>query len=348
MKLFLTFLLSALLQAEIPVAFDNTVFDFGTRQRSESTLSCDFTFRNEGGRSVRISYAVATCSCTKVNWTTSSVPPGGTGKVTAVYTKERHSDSFEKIISVFFDGYSKPVLLSIRGRFGDTEESLESDFSAVRGKLGLDSDSFDSGIIAAGGAFSTEFPVANMGNSPMHLELDPEQEALSFNPSSLDLDVLARDVVEYTVRVDSLALGRVDYNCVPVVDGVRMEPLRFHAVAVPNLSGLSQKEINAGAYYSVAPKLLLLNKVRKGEKVSFSFNLTNLAAVPIAVLWCGSAYDGISVSGPSSVAPGTDGVFSVSVAPSALKKGSNALSIVLVTDSVLKPYEEIRISVTVD
>jgi hypothetical protein len=336
------------LQSEIPVAFDNTVFDFGTRQRGENTLTCDFSFRNEGGRSVRISYAVATCSCTKVNWTTSSVPPGGTGKVTAVYTKERLSDSFEKIISVFFDGYSKPVLLSIRGRFKDSEDSLESDFTATRGNLGLEDDTFDVGNIVAGDSFANELFVANMGDNSMHLEFVCDKEGVSFNPSVLDIPALSRKYVNYAVIAKPGALGRIDYSCIPVVDGEKKAPLLFHAVAVPDVSGLSQEEINAGAYYSVAPKLLRRGKIKKGEEVSFTFNLTNLADKTIKIPWYGAVTDGVSVKGPNKVAPGKDGVFNVSVDPAVLKKGSNSFRIVVITDSVLKPYEEVRISLTVD
>ena len=167
----LALFLGVLLQLAPAVVFDALVHDFGPHPVSDKELGYTFEFKNVSGNNVSIAYALATCPCSTVTWTRESVAPGGKGKVSVIYEKELYADQFDKNISVFFEGESKPVMLRIRGSFYDTSETLADDFPAQRGDLGFDSDSFDLKELIQGVEFRGRFFVANMGEKPIDVRL---------------------------------------------------------------------------------------------------------------------------------------------------------------------------------
>jgi hypothetical protein len=61
---------------------------FGVFKEEAGRQSFDFVVTNTGNQPLMIQNIVASCGCTTPEWTKSPIPPGGKGKVTAIYDKQ--------------------------------------------------------------------------------------------------------------------------------------------------------------------------------------------------------------------------------------------------------------------
>lgn len=339
----LAFFLTALLQLTPSVVFDSLVYDFGAHPVSDSELNHSFEFRNESGSDVSISYALATCPCTTLSWTRESVAPGGKGQVTVSYSKELYSQLFDKTVSVFFEGESRPVLLRISGSFFDTPETLAADFPVLRGTLGLEGDSFNIGEQVRGREFRGRFFVANTGEDPLDLRLDTSDAALSVTPSVFDIPAFERKLIDYSVILDTLAWGWRTYSIIPVVGGDSFEPVEIRALLLDDFSSLSSAERNNGPLCTLTRDAYSFGLVKGGSPVVVQITLKNVSSVPAAIRHCGSSNGEITAEWPASVEPGSFGNINVTIGAKALVPGANSIKVSIVTNSPLRPFMEAEI-----
>ena len=335
-------LLSLLPQAGL-VIWDSQVRDFGALSREVSELECDFRFTNNSQDPVSISYATATCSCTSLSWTIQDVQPGECGSVHVVYTRESVADSFDKGISVFFKGDSKPCLLRISGSFFDTELSLARDFPCRRSSLGFSDGREDVGKVHPGELVFRNLFLANFSDREITVSFDDIADGLELSRTSCVIAPKSRFEMSATILPDSLRWGRRNYYFTPVVDGERCEPVAFSAVVLPDYSALSPEERNAGAVFRVLGDVHHFGVVHKGAPAKIRLTLANLSSKSLAILDASADRQGISVSAPASVPPSGRVPIQVTFSPESLTDGANECMVSILTDSPLMPYEEIKV-----
>ena len=73
-----------------------------------------FTVNNNGTEPIVMTAAKSSCGCTVAEYTKEPIKPGETGIVKATYNAA-HPGSFTKTVTVSFDGYSTPDVLTIKG-----------------------------------------------------------------------------------------------------------------------------------------------------------------------------------------------------------------------------------------
>lgn len=96
-------------------SLDKTVHDFGTVSVKDGPQSCVFTVTNTGTEPLRILTVISSCGCTAAGWTKEPIAPGSTGKVEVSYTNDEGPYPFDKALTVYFDGITKPAVIHIRG-----------------------------------------------------------------------------------------------------------------------------------------------------------------------------------------------------------------------------------------
>ena len=327
------------------VTFDSVSHDFGSQPKTVSYLEHVYRFTNDTGKAVKVSYAVATCSCTHLSWTTGSVAPGAEGFVKAVYHRESNVNSFEKFISVFFEGSSKPVVLRIAGSFHETRGGLSKEFPVSRGPLGFAYSPIRYGNAVRGTLASDAFWVANLSDAPVRLDFTSFSDSLDVYPSEIVIQPNDRQRFGYTIKLDTGSWGLRRYTATPVINGVPAEPVTFTLVAVEDYSSLSGSEKNA------APRPILVDRdcsfgtVRHGRPAKAVFKIRNSSNdLPLNIRAVFSEDAGMDIAAPSSIAPGATADFKVSLPSSSLVKGKNAFKVCVQSDSPLRQILEVYVS----
>ena len=113
MKTILTILLAALFAA--PIQFDKTVHDFGEISTKAGKQTCTFTVTNDSEDDLSILAVVPSCGCTDVEWPRETIAPGKSGKITATYSNDEGTGTFDKTLTVYTSAQKKPVILHLKG-----------------------------------------------------------------------------------------------------------------------------------------------------------------------------------------------------------------------------------------
>ena len=348
MRLLLGILLTLSLSGGPAVKFDSMVKDFGVQSRSVNELSCDFSFTNTSSKPVSVRYAVPNCSCTTARWTQGEIAPGASGVVTVKYVRERYASSFEKLISVFFTGEKKPVILRIAGSFVDDDESLSSQFPYRHSVLGFDEADFDFGEVHPGQQKLHSFVVANLSQKSATLSFSGLPDGVStIEPEFLIYPMSRKEIVFYYTP-DSTSWGRRQCKVVPKVNGKESDAVDFKAVVLDDFSTLSSEQVNSGAYYSFASEVNHFGIIRSGSSASARVGLINESDTELYIRDVSSLTGGITVDYPAVVGPRQKAWLNISISPSALVKGGNTILFSIVTNSPLKPYAEFEVKGVVE
>ena len=122
------------------VEFDKTVHDFGDISMDDGPLTCVFTVKNIGKEPIAIYEVVTSCGCTDAQWTREPLQPGKTGTISATYKNEDGPVPFDKTLTVYIAGVSKPIILRLRGVVHEKKKPLSELYGAVKlGSMGLKS-----------------------------------------------------------------------------------------------------------------------------------------------------------------------------------------------------------------
>ena len=89
--------------------------DFGTIKEADGPVSFTFEFKNTGNKPLIIVDAVASCGCTRPEYTTKPIKPGKKGKVKVTYSPVGRPGAFRKTVKVKTNGTEKVSTLTISG-----------------------------------------------------------------------------------------------------------------------------------------------------------------------------------------------------------------------------------------
>ena len=348
MSILVSIIATLLLGSADVIVFNEVTFDFGSQPKTVNILSHDFTFTNVSSKPVSISYAVSTCSCTKLKWTKTKVAPGETGFVRADYYREQTRNSFEKFISVFVDGAPKPYVLRIAGSFYDTKSSLEGSYPVKRGNLGLIHEVMDLGTVHPGSVQTGHIWLANFSQDHLGINFINLSDSLSIDLKRYKLSPTSETEASYSLSVDSLVWGERYYYATPLVDGQAQDPVSFKVTVLDNFDNLTPEQVKAGPYPVLEDGPCTFGTVRRGRSASCTFNILNKSEKPLRVRRVYADREGVTVSGPSSVGAGKTARFKFTAAASALTPGANTIVVNIVSDSPRAPLKRVMVNGTVE
>ncbi len=104
--------------SKVGVEFAATSFDFGTVSEDKGYVVHEYTFDNTGDGAVAIVSVVASCGCTRPEYTRKSVAQGKTGKIKVTFNTRGQKGEVNKDIKVRLrsaDGKSERVTLHLNG-----------------------------------------------------------------------------------------------------------------------------------------------------------------------------------------------------------------------------------------
>ena len=330
---------STAVKVEDKVEFDRTVHDFGDILTTDGPQSCSFSVKNISDEPLAIFEVVTSCGCTEAQWTKEPLQPGKSGTISATYNNEDGPYPFDKTLTVYISGLSKPVLLRLRGVVHEKPVTLNELYGEGRiGDLGLKERLIKAGNMEQGGSRTDEVRVANLGKKPLQVDfqdLSP-QLSVSVEPNPIPAGQVA--VMHFTVKADRNLWGRNEYYATPVLGGkAASKKIAWWAVTKENFSNWTDEQRQNASQPIFDEGTAIFDVVEKGTVVSATYNYTNRGKSTFHVYKLDADAPGVSVVEMADTEAGEKGKVSVSLDTSVVPEGDVTIMITLITNSPLRP-----------
>lgn len=223
-------LLCTLVQGQ-EVAFTTRSWDFGRLKEADGSVMHDFTFRNNGGKPLRIGSVSVSCSCVQASFPHTEIPAGGTGVISLTFSPEGAAGRTHRYADVYTLEGKYLGRLSMEAYVDPVDVALEERYRTVLGPmLRARRSILPFGYVWPGHPAVKEVNLANLLDRPVQLraesaslqvegplEIPPRGEVtlkVSFNPSRpycMYRDRLRLFVdgepVEKAIEVSAICLG---------------------------------------------------------------------------------------------------------------------------------------------
>lgn len=100
------------------VVFEKPIYSYDTITEGD-IVKHNFIFTNDGEGDLEISKTEVSCGCTVPSYPFLAIPPGGKGKIGAVFNSVGKHGEEESTIEVFHNGSEEPILLTMKGYVQD-------------------------------------------------------------------------------------------------------------------------------------------------------------------------------------------------------------------------------------
>ena len=321
------------------VEFDKTVHDFGDISVDDGPQTCTFTVKNVGKEPIAIYEVVTSCGCTDAQWTREPLQPGKTGAISATYKNEDGPVPFDKTLTVYIAGLSKPVILRLRGVVHEKKRPVSELYGAVKlGNMGLKSLNYKVPNILQGESSSDEAKIANLGKQPMKVSFTNVSPNLSIEVVPATVPAGETAALRFSVKSAPDVWGKHIYKATPVVNGVKAaKPVTVTALTRGNFANWSADERKNAAQCIFDESTVSFGTVKAGSKVDAAFTFTNKGKSPLHFYSMDADAEGFSATLPGDVAPQGKGSIPVKLDTSKLPKGETVVMLTLTTNCPARP-----------
>lgn len=150
------------------IDFPYTSWDFGNVNEKGGPVFHEFKFINTGKSPVRIIDVKTSCGCTSTSWTQTSIAPGDTGSVNAVFEPDNRQGAFSKTLSVMSNGETELIDLTIKGVVYASRLSQTDIYKYRYGNLAVASNVINLPNVKNTGYDSTEIGFYNLSNKRVY------------------------------------------------------------------------------------------------------------------------------------------------------------------------------------
>ena len=321
------------------VEFDKTVHDFGDISVNDGPQTCTFTVKNIGQEPIAIYEVVTSCGCTDASWTREPLQPGKTGTISATYKNEDGPVPFDKTLTVYIAGVSKPVILRLRGIVHEKKKSVAELYGAEKiGNMGLKSLNYKVQNILQGESSSDEAKVANLGTKPMKVTFTDVSPNLSIEVVPATVPAGETAALRFSVKSDPEVWGKHVYQATPVVNGVKgSKPVTVTALTRGNFNAWTPDQRKNAAQCIFDESTVSFGTIKAGTKVDAVFTFTNKGKSPLCFYSLDADTPGVTGTLPGETEAQKKGSIPVKVDTSSLPKGETVIMLTLTTNCPSRP-----------
>ena len=284
-------LAATLADAQVKIAFAETKHDFGNIKEADGDVSHVFTFKNTGNAPLVVKNVETSCGCTSPDWTKEPVMPGKSGIVKATFSPAGRPGRFDKNLTVITNAAPERTVLYISGNVAAKVKTTEEQYPFAVGELRLKSGTLDLYRVASTGVKTEYLEATNTGSTPVVVHFDnvPAHVSIVSDPVSIPAGGKA------TIRCTYNAAKRKDFG--PVTDELTVrvndtkQTLRIRVNIEEDFSKLSPEELEKAPVMKAAQSTHRFNTVKKGAKVTGSFELKNEGKTDLLIRKVGSNCD---------------------------------------------------------
>ena len=321
------------------VEFDKTVHDFGDISVTDGPQTCTFTVKNIGKQAVAIYEVVTSCGCTDAKWTREPLQPGKTGTISATYKNEDGPLPFDKTLTVYIAGVSKPVILRLRGVVHDKKKPLAELYGAVKlGNLGLKEREFKVPNVLQGESSADEVKVANLGKQPLKVTFTDVSPNLTVRVEPQTIPAGSTANLQFSVKASPSRWGLQSYSATPVLNGKKAgKPLIFNALTRENFASWSAEQRKNAAQCIFDESNVSFGSITAGTPVEAVFSFTNKGKSPLLIHSIDSDTKGVTATLPAATPAQKKGSIPVKLDTSSLPKGETVIMLTLTTNCPARP-----------
>ena len=321
------------------VEFDKTVHDFGDISINDGPQTCVFTVKNVGKEPIAIYEVVTSCGCTDAKWTREPLQPGKTGTISATYKNEDGPIPFDKTLTVYIAGVSKPVILRLRGIVHEKKKSVAELFGAVKlGPMGLKSLNYKVSNVLQGESSSDEAKIANLGKQPMKVTFTDVSPNLTVEVDPVPVPAGGTAALRFSVKSDPAVWGKHVYSATPVINGSKAaKPITVTALTRGNFASWTPEQRKNAAQCIFDESTVSFGTVKSGDPVNAVFTFTNKGKSPLAFYSIDADAAGVTATLPGETGAQKKGSIPVTVNTSSLPKGETVIMLTLTTNCPARP-----------
>ena len=327
------------LQVGEVVEFDKTVHDFGDISVEDGPQSCVFTVKNIGKEPIAIYEVVTSCGCTDAQWTREPLQPGKTGTISATYKNEDGPVPFDKTLTVYIAGVSKPVILRLRGMVHEKKKPLSEIYGAVKlGSMGMKSLNYKVSNVLQGESSSDEAKIANLGRQPMKVAFTNVSPNLTVEVVPATVPAGETAALRFSVKSAPNVWGKHVYSATPVINGVKAsKPITVTALTRGNFASWTPEQRKNAAQCIFDESTVSFGTVKAGAKVDAQFTFTNKGKSPLTFYSLDADSDGVTATLPGETGMQKKGSIPVKVDTSLLPKGETVIMLTVTTNCPARP-----------
>ena len=321
------------------VEFDKTVHDFGDISVNDGPQTCTFTVKNVGKEPIAIYEVVTSCGCTDASWTREPLQPGKTGTISATYKNEDGPVPFDKTLTVYIAGVSKPIILRLRGLVHEKKKSVAELYGAEKlGSMGLKSLNYKVSNILQGESSSDEAKIANLGTKPMKVTFTDVSPNLTIEVVPATVPAGETAALRFSVKSDPNLWGKHIYKATPVVNGVKAaKPVSVSALTRGNFASWTPDQRKNAAQCIFDESTVSFGTVTAGKKVDAVFTFTNKGKSSLTFYSLDADTPGVTATLPGDTDAQKKGSIPVKLDTSSLPKGETVIMLTLTTNCPSRP-----------
>jgi len=272
------FVISISLFAQPQMKLSKTEHNFGTFKEEAGKQTYDFEVFNGGNAPLVIQNIVASCGCTLPEWTKQPIPPGGKGKITAIYDPQNRPGAFNKTLSVYTNSKPQVVVLSIKGEVIPREKTMEELYTFPVGSV-----RFESNHLAFTNVKKTEkkirvMQIINPSGESVKVEFEnlPAHLSLKSNPETLKPG--QKGIIEGTYdATKNDSWGHVNDMVKIRLNGTSQQNVFYYISAnlVEDFSSLSKADLENAPVFKLETTSVDLGKMQGMTSKEVEFKFTN-------------------------------------------------------------------------
>ena len=292
-----------------------------------------------GKEPIAIYEVVTSCGCTDASWTREPLQPGKTGTISATYKNEDGPVPFDKTLTVYIAGVSKPIILRLRGLVHEKKKSVAELYGAEKlGTMGLKSLNYKVSNILQGESSSDEAKIANLGTKPMKVTFTDVSPNLTIEVVPATVPAGETAALRFSVKSDPNLWGKHVYQATPVVNGVKAaKPVNVSALTRGNFNTWTADQRKNASQCIFDESTVSFGDVKAGTKVKATFTFTNKGKSALKFYSLDADTEGFSGTLPGETAAQGKGSIPVTLDTSALPKGETVVMLTLTTNCPSRP-----------
>ncbi len=276
--IFTMFFMTVSVMAQPVMKLSGTEHNFGSFKEEAGRQTHEFEVTNTGNSPLVIQNILASCGCTLPDWTKHPIPPGGKGKITAMYDPQNRPGAFNKTLSVYTNSKPQVVVITLKGEVVPREKTIEELFIFPVGLV-----RFQSNHLAFTNVKKTEkkirvMQVINPSKESVRIEFENVPGHLTLKASPETLRPGQKGIIEGTYdATKNNVWGNVSDMVRVKLNGVTQQNVFYYISAnlVEDFSSLSKSDLENAPVFRLESTTVDLGKMPASTSRDVEFRFTN-------------------------------------------------------------------------
>jgi len=327
------------------IEFNKTVHDFGDININSGAHSYSFIFRNISDQPVVIQTVISSCGCTTPEWTRNPVKPGEKGKINVTFLNDQGPYPFDKSLTVYVTGSSRPIILRIKGVVNQRSKTARQQFPIKLGSIGIKRNPVEYGQISANSISKGAIEAANLANNPIKITFTNFTRGFYIN--AVPNMIPAGGKTDLIFSIDTKAYkgwGTETFSATPVINGKKSDkPLLVKATILEDFGNMSKEDLSNAPLPLFTNSSYNFGKIKAGTIIKTSFDFKNVGKRDLIIHSIGSDDNSVKVNYKERTSSGSSENIAVTIDTKGIF-GEKIFILTLITNSPTRPIVNLTIS----